>query len=489
MKKPLTILILLLIIMLPKLKAEIVYQENFDDGSADGQAGPPAVCWGGDIYIPGATNTPICLGYGYSRTMRLNYTYQEPVLGIDLRGYTNATLSYRYYQFDYAYCVTELKTVQSGSLDCNQSYGFTIVQYHYITQDCVTVNITLTPNAINYIRWRKTGGYNTAIWIDDIVIEATGGPSPNCDPWYYSDFGNFFQSGSVCDIFPTDWENCQGNGPYITSMPPCGGVGDYCMVLGEGYPYSSAETACFDLSSATTASFTYYYSWDGFESLSPVVDISTDNGNTWYTIVPYHQNTNGQCQFKCIDLTNFVGQNYLKLRFRSRYSGSSYHAYFDDMELHINQQCPSPTPTSTPTLTPTPTPTPTEIPSPTPTQINTPTQTPEPTLTPTSTPMPTSTFTLTPSPTNTPQPTSTPLPPTDTPQPTSTTLPTITPTHITTNTPSPTFNITQTPTYTPTPTPRPTRPPRTPRPTWTPFPTQPPRQLFYIIHKLLGGIL
>jgi hypothetical protein len=152
----------------------------------------------------------------------------------------------------------------------------------------------------------------------------------------------------------------------------------------------------------------------------------------------------------------------------------SYFMYFSGSDttypLIVSGDCPTPTPTLTPTNTPTPTVTPTQTKTPTPTvtSTNTPTITITPTNTgtPTQTPTPTNTETPTNTPTNTETPTNTPTntetptnTPTNTPTPTNTETPTNTPTP--TNTETPTNTPTNTPTVTPTNTPTPTETPIT----------------------------
>jgi len=277
-----------------------------------------------------------------------------------------------------------------------------------------------------------------------------------CNPYYSSNFGNMFYSGTVCAIFPTLWNTCGGQGPYLTSIAPCGGTGEYAMALGEGYPYSKATSACFNLSSASTAYLSYYYSWDGFLSTSPKLEFTTDGGTTWDSNYYEHPNTNGQCVFRCISLNTYALQPNVRFRISSRSSSTTYHAYFDDFLLVLNAACPTATPTRTPTPastnTPTASPTRTATTAPTDTPTSVPTNTPTAAPTDTPTPLPTDTPTAVPTNTPTAEPTSTPSP---------TTVPTIAPTN--------------TPTSAPTATPRPTRPPRTPKPTNTHRPTQPPR--------------
>ncbi len=463
----------------------VVYQENFDDGVASSQTGPPQVCWGNNPYLPDSQNTPLCMS---GRTLRTNTYSEDPFIMIDLRNCSGtSTLNFTYYQF--ANANVAVKRGTSTSVNCTTAPSLTTYTTIISTGSCNTLAVPLTSGSINYVMWDHPTGNSNALWIDFLNVDSTCSGGSSCLTSFQSNFGSMFQSGTICSIFPALWDQCEGNGPYITSASPCGGTGDYAMALGTGYPYSKARTVCISLSGASNPVLRYSYSWTGFASLSPIIEISTNDGTSWSTLVSSHANSGGQCLQNCVSLTSYIGQD-IRLRFSSRSSSTSDSALFDDISVLPNDTPCQPTPTNTPTQTPTNTQTPTPIPTSTPTSTPTNTPTPIPTDTPTNTPteIPTDTptqiptNTLTPIPTNTQTNTPTETPtdtptdiPTDTPTNTPTEIPTDTPTPIPTNTPTntPTEIPTDTPTQIPTNTPTNT-PTEIPTDTPTPIPTNTP---------------
>ncbi len=418
-------------------KAALVYSEYFDDGNLTVQLTAPEVCWDDNgATIPVSSSTPLCM---IGRALRTNGSTQDPVIGIDLRSCTGtATLSYVYYQFANAGVSVERATASSGTMNCDTASGFVAYETLSTLESCVDETVPLTAGMINYVRWNHGTGTNY-LAIDDLEIDATCS-EPACVTVFNSTFGTIFQSGTICALFPALWETCSGNGPYISTSSPCGSSGDCAMALGTGYPYSTADTVCMDLTGLTSATLSYSYSWDGTTGVSPRIRISTDGGGSWSILKPSHDNTLNGCLAVCIDLSAYIGNPDVRFRFESQSSSTSYHAYFDDITLNPNGTCPAtPTPTWTPTRTPTTTP-PTTPPT-TPTTTTTPTDTPTEPPTPTSsegTPEPTATLepsaTPTEIPTETPSATATPsTPPTDTP----TEIPSDTPTAGPTSTPLP----------------------------------------------------
>lgn len=392
--------IVCLALTVPASFAAVVYSENFDDGSADPQTGSPEVCWSlNNATIPLSFNTPACMS---GRTLRANSSLQDPVIGIDLTNCSGpAELRFTYYQFAPASMTVGIETTASGPLDCDDYHFFSAVTTLTVTGSCQNVTVPLTAGQYNYVEFDHNH-YQNAIWIDFLEVDATcsGG---SCVSAFYADFGTTFQSGLVCSIFPSLFENCDGY-VWLSSAAPCGGTLDYAMSFNSWD--ASIDTVCMDLSSATNPSLTYSYAWDGFASLSPSIEISVNGGVTFTEIVADHANTAGACADACIDLSPYIGQSDVRFRFLSHSSSDT--AYFDDIELHLHTGCPSPTHTPVPTSPPTQTPTNT----PTHTPSNTPTNPP-----PTDTPAPTDTPVPTETPTQSPAATATPPPDTPTPRP------------------------------------------------------------------------
>ncbi|MBN1879105.1 hypothetical protein JW823_03250 [bacterium] len=377
-------------------QAAVVYQENFDDGTATEQAGPPEICWSlNTAEIPLSSNTPLCMS---GRTLRTNSYLQDPVIGIDLTTCTGpASLDFTYYQFSFADVDIEIKTVSSGTLNCSTTTGFSFYTTPSTTGSCQFISIPLTPGQLNYVRWNHQYTAN-AMWIDFLTVNAECSGS-SCETQFVETFGTFFQSGSICSIFPDNWVTCEGNGPYLTTGGDCAGPGDCAMYLAAGYPYSTSATACVDLTGASAPTLRYDYSWDGIISLSPTIEISTNGGSSWSLLVSSHATTGGMCESRCVSLSVYVGQE-ISLRFASRSSTTS--SYFDDITVYPNDgpcisitatptRTPTMTPTSTPTLTPTPTATPTRTPTPSPTETLSATPTETATDIPTATGAPTQT--------------------------------------------------------------------------------------------------
>jgi len=348
--------------------AVIIYTENFDDGTANENS---IICWE-ETYIPDYLNTPACMGGSSSRTLRTNSYDIDPIIGIDLTGCTGpATLYYTYFQVSFADVDVRVDTEPSG-LNCFSPPFLSNFKTLFVTGSCVSESVPLTSGQINYVLWDRQFTSN-ALWSYDLSVDATCAGA-GCDISFDSDFGNSWVSGSICDIFPALWETCAGNGPYITSIAPCGGVAEYAMALGENYPYSTATTVCIDLGAASSPTLRYSYSWDA-DFLSPDIEITNNGGGSWISLVTSHGNTNGVCIEQCVSLQGFVGQE-IQLRFNSNYSGDSYHAYFDDITVYPHDgPCPTDTPLPTDTPDPptdTPTPNPTDTPSSTPNVTSTP---------------------------------------------------------------------------------------------------------------------
>ncbi|MEQ8850693.1 MAG: hypothetical protein RIB32_02810 [Phycisphaerales bacterium] len=170
-----------------------------------------------------------------------------------------------------------------------------------------------------------------------------GGAGPGCDTEFEADFGTFFQSGRVCELFPELFEFCEGvTGPFISSSPACAGPGDYAMTFASGFPYSAAVTKCLDLSIAATWSLEFTYSKPS--TIGPRIEISVDDG-PFSTIwsAPFAATTG--CETACVDLSPYAGLENVRLKFSS--GGSSPGATgIDDITLipgTVCLNCESPT--------------------------------------------------------------------------------------------------------------------------------------------------
>jgi hypothetical protein len=148
-------------------------------------------------------------------------------------------------------------------------------------------------------------------------------------------FGSFFQSGSVCTIWPALFETCEGSGPWISSGTACGGTGDYVMTFATGFPYSAAVTRCLDLSLTPAASLLFSYTKSS--GLGPRIDISV-GGGAFSTIWTAPYAPPGGCAAQCLDLGAYVGEPAIRLKFVSG-SSSANGAAFDDILLVRGSGC------------------------------------------------------------------------------------------------------------------------------------------------------
>ena len=176
--------------------------------------------------------------------------------------------------------------------------------------------------------------------VDSFGCGDCGGGS-SCSSEFAADFGNFFQSGSVCSLWPDLFETCAGAGPYITSGTGCGGSGDYAMSFGSGFPYSTATTTCLDLSGTAEAALLFSYAKSS--GLGPRIEISIDGGGAFSTLWTAPSSPPGDCSNECLDLTAYAGQPDVQLRFSSGTSLANG-ASFDDIQLVLGSGCASCTP-------------------------------------------------------------------------------------------------------------------------------------------------
>jgi len=180
-------------------------------------------------------------------------------------------------------------------------------------------------------------------WDEQCVAEVESllcgdcGGGPVCLFEFAADLGSFFQSGTVCELWPALFENCQGLGPWITSSGDCGGAGDYVMHFGSGFPYSSADTVCLDLSAATEASLWFDFAKDS-GTLGPAVEVSVAGGafSSFWT-APF--SVPGGCLTECLDLGPLLGESEVRVRFSSG-SSVANGATFDDILLALDSGCP-----------------------------------------------------------------------------------------------------------------------------------------------------
>ncbi len=162
---------------------------------------------------------------------------------------------------------------------------------------------------------------------------------------------------------PAGWtiETTEPDGPQWTTIAGSGEYGNYTNGSGEAASVSSdlfgdaaydtsLVTPAFDLTGFTTASVEYtanYRNYDGYDHLD--VDISTDGGTTWTTLLSWNEDHGSFIsppgEDVSIDLSAYAGQSGLKLRWRYYdldEDAWDYYAQIDDVGLVCGQSAEEP---------------------------------------------------------------------------------------------------------------------------------------------------
>lgn len=364
----------------------LLYFELFDGfgGPSDYDDGAFQVQWCED----GATVTSnsFC---NAGNAWKLDSSSEDPVLWLNVagQGCTQVRLTFQFSQFSDTGTILRYDTSFDAALDCNPSLTQVAGALSVTGGQCVTAIHTVNLNGATSVYWQWDHGNpsTNAILIDNVIIElldcgcaepahdcceagAAGcadqvvqdcvclidpfccevewdaqcvaevqdfgcgdcGLMGGCDLEFEADFGTFFQSGRVCDIFPDLFEFCEGaSGPFVSSSPQCAGVGDYAMTFASGFPYSAATTKCLDFSAAATISLEFAYSKPS--TLGPRIEISFDDG-PFATIWTAPFSATAMCEMTCVDLTPYAGLTNVRLKFSSG-GVSPGAAAFDDIEL------------------------------------------------------------------------------------------------------------------------------------------------------------
>ncbi|MFD1163279.1 choice-of-anchor D domain-containing protein [Hwangdonia seohaensis] len=128
------------------------------------------------------------------------------------------------------------------------------------------------------------------------------------------------------DIF--NWTRDSGGTPSSNTGPSAGNGDTWYMYIETSSPRSSGDTAnfespCFDLTSSSSANFSFWYHMYGSNIGSLHVELSTDNGSTYPTSLWSLSGNQGNTWTQVsLDLTPYVGST-VKVRFRG-VRGSSW---------------------------------------------------------------------------------------------------------------------------------------------------------------------
>ncbi len=368
-----------------------LYTESFN-----GFAGP-AVFENEFLHVEWCLGTASVATGGFCNTgnaIRLDSSNDDPIIWVKVLKPTcsSISLSFSYSQFAATGTVLKRAVATDSTLNCSKSISTSAIALNG-TGACISVTdiVALAPGQSVY--WKVDHGTpsSNAIFIDSITVALTGccsqhdccsegpagcedravsacvcaadpyccetewdaicvneveslgcascqPPPPPCATTWSEGFGNFYTPGSVCAIFPDEFESCEGIPPYISSTTACGGLTDMSLRFSTGYPWSSATTTCVDLNGFTNPQLEFSYAKD-LGTLGPRIDISVDNG-PFSTIWSGPVNVSPGCHDVVLDLAEFADAS---VRFKlSSGSSVSNGAAIDDMivsEASLHECC------------------------------------------------------------------------------------------------------------------------------------------------------
>ncbi len=144
---------------------------------------------------------------------------------------------------------------------------------------------------------------------------------------YTEGFENTFGSWTQDQTNDFDWTLNTNGTPSRNTGPSGAAEGAYYAYMESSRPNFPSKRAvlnspCFDLSTATTASFTFQYHMYGASNMgSLALEASTDNGNTWAAIWSRSGNQGNSWQSATIDLSAYAGAS-IQLRFNGFTGGT-----------------------------------------------------------------------------------------------------------------------------------------------------------------------
>ena len=197
------------------------------------------------------------------------------------------------------------------------------------TTTCDPVNYSLDAWAGQTIYIRFAAGSSFTSWyLDDIVVDNTGGCSPGGGPsCTTTNFQDDFSDGS---LDASEWTTVSST--FTSTFGVCTG-GDSRAYFSTFSSPAEVVTTAIDLSGATYAEFNMNYSMDAsaHDFHCAYVEISTaGSGGPWTNLGVGYTNPDGTCQTVSENLSAYTGGT-IHLRIRRR--TTSYTFYFDDVQV------------------------------------------------------------------------------------------------------------------------------------------------------------
>lgn len=171
--------------------------------------------------------------------------------------------------------------------------------------------------------------------IDLVTTGDCGHCASDCLVAFEADFGADYAPGGPCLAFPELFETCSGVGPFLTTSGGCAASGDAALRFGGGFPWSTVETRCLDLTSAGTAALRFSCS-SSLGVPGPVVELVDPDGVSIELIqVPFASEPG--CRAFDVDLTPYINMPGLRLRFRSG-SSVAETTRLDDIRIELDPE-------------------------------------------------------------------------------------------------------------------------------------------------------
>ncbi|MBL9118856.1 MAG: hypothetical protein JNL80_02940 [Phycisphaerae bacterium] len=358
--------------------------------------GPPSLTQG-PFTVEWCLNGASVAASGFCPTgsaLKLDASGDDPVLLVRVgdAACASVTVSFTYAQFVATGTVLKAGTTSATTVPCSPSTPTTIGTLSTTGGACTLVSFTVTLGGAHGAVFRFDHGANAnAILIDDVSVQITdccsqmhtcceigtpgcsqskveacvcavdpyccetawddqcvaevdafrcgdcdGSGSGQCLTAFATDFGTLYSTSSVCTLFPSLFESCEGSPPTLTISGSCAGSGDPALRFGTGFPYSAAITRCIDLSLTPAPVFRFRFTRNA-GSLGPRIDYRVDGGEWLLGWQPSTgQGTQG-CTEVELNLATIADATAVQFRLLSG-SSVANGAAFDDLLLTSGSQ-------------------------------------------------------------------------------------------------------------------------------------------------------
>ncbi|SNR48790.1 T9SS type A sorting domain-containing protein [Dokdonia pacifica] len=266
----------------------------------------------------------------------------------DLSNETEATFSFQYHMFGSSDAGSiALEASNDNGLSWTAIWSQTGNQGNQ--WNTVSLNLAAYVGSGVQLRFnRVTGGtWQADVAIDDIALTTSGGgPGTGCSGGitafpYAESFESSLGAWSQATGDDLNWTRDSGGTPSNNTGPSTGADGAFYVYVeasgnGTGFPNKQAilNSPCFDLNSASQATFSFQYHMFGSTDAGSIdLEASNDDGNTWTSIWNQTGNQGNQWNTVTLDLAAYVGGG-LQLRF-NRVTGGTWQAdvAIDDISL------------------------------------------------------------------------------------------------------------------------------------------------------------